>query len=30
VWDHLWDILHFQQPADEVIEHFAAGVQQTM
>jgi len=26
----LWDILHFQQPADEVIEHFAAGVQQTM
>jgi hypothetical protein len=28
VWDHLWDILHFQQPADEVIEHFAACVQQ--
>jgi hypothetical protein len=23
-------ILHFQQPADEVIEYFAAGVQQTV
>jgi hypothetical protein len=30
VWAICGTILHFQQPADEVIEHFAAGVQQTM